>query len=312
MPTPDHIPIQPALSTHEAGVCDRLRGHVEKLAGEIGIRHDSIPETISATVDYIRDVFNQLGQVVSVETYATPAGEAKNLVVEWPGTTKADQIVIVGAHYDTVRRTPGADDNASAVAMMLEVCQALAGCHFARTVRFVAFANEEPPHFGTPTMGSQVYADRCKERGDAIHTMICLEMVGFYSTAPNSQEYPDELPAMLRPMLPSTGDFIAFVADLATHRQLGTFKRAFKRRTRFPVVAAPLPKAREILWVSDHGPFWDHGYPAIMVTDTSWFRNPHYHAPTDRPETLDYERMARVAEGVIAGVSALAKPKGKD
>jgi len=306
MPKPDNKPIQPKLTPHEISVGNELRRHVEVLAGDIGIRHDSMPETIGAAVDYIEKEFEAIGFNVAVETYSTSAGEAKNLVIERHGSTQADQIVIVGAHYDTVRSTPGADDNASAVAMLLSACQGLADREFSRTLRFVAFANEEPPHFVGPTMGSRVYAERCRERGDEIHAMVCLEMVGYYNTAPDSQTYPDELPRIFRPILHSTGDFIAFVSDIATRRQLRRFTKAFKRSVKFPVTSVPLPHARNIMWVSDHGPFWDNDYPALMVTDTSWFRNLNYHEMTDTPDTLDYERMARVAVGVTEGIAALA------
>lgn len=306
MPRPTNNPIDPPLTLPEQSVRSDLFQHVEMLAGVIGIRHDSKPTTIEATLAYLNQQFDELGQTVEAQTYPTPAMEATNLVVEWPGTSKPDEIVVVGAHYDTVPRTPGADDNASAVAMLLAVCKALKDRSFKQTIRFVVFANEEPMHFGGPTMGSRVYANRCKSNDDNIHAMVCLEMVGFYDTTDGRQEYPEELPKFIRPFLRDRGDFIAFVSDMATRSKLGRFKRAFKRAVKFPVVAAPLPKASKIMWVSDHGPFWDNGYPALMVTDTSWFRNHNYHTMNDTPDTLDYDRMARVAVGVTEGVASLA------
>ncbi|MEM6258405.1 MAG: M28 family peptidase [Planctomycetota bacterium] len=307
MPGPRNKPIDPPLTEREFGVYAYLHRHVEHLAGQIGIRHDSDPGSIDATVGYLIDEWDKLGQTVDIQAYPTDAMQAKNLVVEWPGTTKAGEIVIVGAHYDTVAGTPGADDNASAVAMVLAVCRGLVGRTFERTLRFVAFANEEPMHFSGPTMGSRVYADRCKAANENIHLMVCLEMVGYYDTAENSQDYPDELPAFIKPFLRSRGDFIAFIADMATRSRLGRFKRVFKKNAAFPVIAAPLPRARQVIWVSDHGPFWDNGFPALMVTDTAWFRNGNYHTMNDTPDTLDYERMARVAVGVTEAVAALAE-----
>ena len=306
MPVPKNKPIDPPLTQVELEVWAYIHRHIDMLAGQIGIRHDSMPDTIRATIAYIQEEWVKLGQAVETQTYPTEAMEAKNLVVEWQGAQKPDQIVVVGAHYDTVSRTPGADDNASAVAMMLAVCKALAGRKFKRTLRFVAFANEEPMHFSGPTMGSRVYANRCKSADDDIHAMVCLEMVGFYNTKPASQDYPSEIPNFIRPLLRDQGDFIAFVSDLNTRSKLGTFKRAFKKTVKFPAIAAPLPKANQIMWVSDHGPFWDNGYPALMVTDTSWFRNHNYHTMNDTPDTLEYGRMARVAVGVTEGVAALA------
>jgi Zn-dependent M28 family amino/carboxypeptidase len=299
-------PIEPPLTPAEQGLRAVLHQHVEMLAGLIGIRHDSRPSSIEATIAYLRKQFEDMGLSVESQAYPTPAMQATNLVVEWPGQSLPKEVVIVGAHYDTVLRTPGADDNASALAMMLAICKSLSGRQFKRTLRFVAFANEEPPHFVGPTMGSRVYAERCKRADDDIHLMVCLEMVGYYDTRPNSQTYPDELPKFLRPLLPSTGDFIAIVSDMRTRSQLGRFKKAFKKAVAFPAVAAPLPKASQIMWVSDHGPFWDNNYPALMVTDTSWFRNQNYHTMTDTPDTLDYDRMARVALGVTEAVAATA------
>lgn len=306
MAGPNNKPIQPPLSDQEVEVRDLVRGHVESLAGLIGIRHDSRPSSLDATVAYIQHQFESLGQLVRVETYPTAVWEAKNLVVEWPGNKRPDDIVILGGHYDTVRGTPGADDNATAIAGLLAVCRLLKGRTFAKTIRFVAFANEEPPHFSTKTMGSMVYAKGCRTRGDRIHAMICLEMLGYYDTAPGTQTYPAELPKIVSPLLRSTGDFIALVSNIASRRQLRRFTRGFKSVAKSPVTSVPVPKARDLLWVSDHGPFWDQGYPALMVTDTAWFRNPHYHAPTDTPETLDYDRMARVVGGVAGGVAKLA------
>ncbi len=301
-----NTPIDPPLSAEEVAVRATLVRHVDTLAGLIGVRHDSRASSLDATVAYLERQWAELGQDVRRECYATARWEAKNLVVEWPGTTKPGEIVLLGAHYDTVASTPGADDNASAVAMMLAVCDLLRARRYKRTVRFVAFANEEPPHFSNSTMGSKVYARRCRERGDDIHLMVCLEMVGYYRTDAGSQTYPDELPAAMRRFLRPRGDFIAIVGDMPSIKRQHAFTRGFKTAAKFPATSVPVPRRLVDLWLSDHGPFWDEGYPAVMVTDTSWFRNPHYHEPTDTPDTLDYDRMARVAVGVAGGVARLA------
>ena len=307
MSGPVNHPIKPKLSASELSLREDLVRNVDALAGLIGIRHDLRPSSLDATVAHITRELEGLGQTVDVQTYPTARWAAKNLVVEWKGQSDPDRIVVLGAHYDTVKTTPGADDNASAVAMLLSVCKALKERSFAKTIRFVAFANEEPPHFPGPTMGSAVYAKACRERGNDIYAMVCLEMVGYFDTAPNSQTFSDELPKVVKPLLRTTGDFIAFVSDIATRRQLRKFTKGFKSAVKFRTISAPVPKARDILWLSDHGPFWDQNYPALMVTDTSWFRNPNYHELTDTPDTLDYDRMARVAAGVAEGISRLAK-----
>lgn len=297
----------PGPSEDLARLEDRLRHHVEVLAGLIGMRHDSRPSTLDAAVSHITRSFEEMKQAVQIESYPTPRVEAKNLVVEWPGTRWPEQIIILGAHYDTVESTPGADDNASAVAVMLETARLLRDQRFKRTIRFVAFANEEPPHFTTSTMGSRVYAEACRERGDRIAGMVCLEMVGYFSDAPGSQEYPEEVPSMLRRMLPDVGNFIAGVGDLRSAGMVHRFNRAFKRQASTRLISLPLPpKLAAGMWLSDHGPFWDNGYKALMLTDTSWFRNPNYHMPTDTPDTLDYAAMVDLTCGVSAGVAALA------
>ena len=285
---------------------ERLTHHVHVLAGLIGVRHDSRPSTIAAAIGMIEREWTAMGQHITTQRYDTPAGEARNLMVEWPGATRPEEIVVVGAHYDTVSTTPGADDNASAVAVLLETTRELSGRRFARTIRLVAFANEEPPHFIGPTMGSRVYAKSCRAADDQVICMVCLEMLGYFDDAPGSQTYPDEVPALLRRVLPKRGDFLACVSDLATRQPLKQFAKAFRKATDLKLVAHAIPKAQDILWLSDHGPFWDEGYPALMLTDTSWFRNPNYHEATDVPETLDYAAMSRVTSGVVAGVAALA------
>ncbi|MEM9020720.1 MAG: M20/M25/M40 family metallo-hydrolase [Planctomycetota bacterium] len=306
MPAPDNKPIQPPLNAEELEVREEIGRHVEMLAGMIGIRHDSRPSSIEAAKAYIRREFESFGQAVTTELYPTPAGDAVNLIVEWPGSTKPQDIVLLGGHYDTVDATPGADDNASAVAGLLSVCRQLAKSRFNRTIRFVAFANEEPMHFGTQTMGSHVHAEACRRRGDRIHAMVCLEMLGYFDTAPGSQRYPPELPGFLKPMLRPAGDFIAVISDMKAALPLRRFLRGFKSLARFPTIAAPVPGVQSLLWVSDHGPFWDRDYPAMIVTDTAWFRNGNYHQPSDTPDTLDFDRMARVVRGVAGGIAALA------
>jgi Zn-dependent M28 family amino/carboxypeptidase len=227
-------------------------------------------------------------------------------VAELPGRKRADEIVVVGAHYDTVWSTAGADDNASAVAVMVEVARLMRPLKPARTVRFVGFACEGPPYCFTTDMGSRVYARECHRRGERIHGMLCLEMVGFYSTSPRSQHVPASIPRVLHRLFPLRGDFLAAVGNLRSWRLLWQFRRGFKRAVRFPLFSIALPESVQEIRRSDNSSFWDHGYPALMLTDTSFLRNPHYHLASDTPETLDYERMAEVTVGVAGGVSRIA------
>lgn len=285
----------------------RLHDHVHRLAGLIGPRHFGVPSALEATIAYITREFADAGYDVTRQEYPADEHTGINLIVEIPGSHRADEIIVVGAHYDTVTTTPGADDNASAVAALLECARMLRNSRPRRTIRFVAFACEEPPHFYTETMGSQVYARACRARNDHIIGMLCLEMLGYYSTEPGSQRVPAELPRWLRPFLPRRGDFLAAVGNLRSWRLCWTFRRGFKRAIRFPLFSIALPELVTPIRLSDNSSFWDVGYRALMLTDTSFLRNPHYHEPTDTPETLDYERLTSATIGIAGAITHLAR-----
>lgn len=291
----------------EQQLAARLHTHVDRLAGLIGPRYPGKPITMEVTATYIERELISIGYPVERQTFDAGPCEVANLVVECPGTSRAREIVIVGAHYDTIPSTPGADDNASAVAMLIEVARLLWQHSFQRTLRFLAFACEEPPHFYTDTMGSQVYAKRCRQRDEQVVGMICLEMVGFYSTEPGSQQVPLGIPKILRRAFPDRGDFLAAVGNFRSIQLGWSFRRGFKRASRFPLFSIALPETISDIRLSDNSSFWDQGYPALMVTDTSYLRNPHYHTSSDTPETLDYPRMASATKGVAGGVARLAQ-----
>jgi Zn-dependent M28 family amino/carboxypeptidase len=293
----------------QVDLAERLRWHVDRLAGLIGPRHVGRPSALLAAAALIDREFVESGYAVERQTYLAGGSEVANLVVEISGTTKANEIVVVGAHYDTIAATPGADDNASAVAVLLEVARLMCQWQPQRTVRFVAFACEELPHCHTGDMGSQVYARLCREREDRIMGMLCLEMVGFFTSETGVQQIPPGIPRFLRFIFPRRGDFLAAVANLRSWWLLWKFRRGFKRAVRFPLFSIALPERIHDIRRSDNSSFWDQGYPALMLTDTSYLRNPHYHLSTDTPETLDYGRMADVTLGVLGGVTALAKAR---
>jgi Zn-dependent M28 family amino/carboxypeptidase len=283
-----------------------LRRHVDRLAGLIGPRHLAVPAAFAAAAGLVERELADAGYVVSRQTYRAQGHEVANLIAELPGGKRKDEVLVVGAHYDTVASTPGADDNASGVAVMLEMARLMRSLRPKRTVRFVGFACEEPPHFYSGEMGSQVYARMCRERGDDIRAMLCLEMVGFYSTRKGSQRVPATIPRMLHPAFPQRGDFLAAVANVRSWRLLWPFRRGFKRAVRFPLFSIALPETIAEIRLSDNSSFWDQGYPALMLTDTSFLRNPHYHQASDTPETLDYERMAQVTAGIVGSVCTIA------
>jgi len=297
----------PADEISDTQLCESLHRHVETLAGLIGPRHLGRPSSTEAAIAYIHRELLSSGDEVRRETFDAKPGQATNLIVERPGTTKPDEIVVLGAHHDTVPETPGADDNASAVAVLIEVAKLTRNLQTRRTIRFVAFANEEPPYFMTDTMGSAVHARGCHERGEKIVGMLCLEMVGYYSDEPNTQRAPEQLPRWVRAFFPKSGNFLTAVGNMKSIGLGWCFRRGFKRCTRFPLWSVSLPGNVVDISLSDHSSFWDFGYPALMLTDTSYFRNPNYHRATDRPETLDYERMVHVTRGVLGGLMWCAR-----
>ncbi|MEM9253707.1 MAG: M28 family peptidase, partial [Planctomycetota bacterium] len=272
-----------------SAIRDRLAQHVDMLAGIIGPRHDGKPSTIEAARAYIRRQWEEMGCAVGVETFDSIGVETANLLVQWPGSRQPDRHVLIGAHYDSIPETPGADDNASAVACLIEMTRLMLGGTYRKTVRFVAFANEEPPHFATDSMGSQVHARRCLALGQRIDGMLCLEMVGYFSDEPNSQSYPDGLPRWIARRLPRRGNFLAVVGNLRSWPMLWPIWRGWRSATRLPLIPIALPQSIHEIRLSDHGPFWDEGYRAVMATDTSFFRNANYHRATDTPDTLDYD-----------------------
>jgi Zn-dependent M28 family amino/carboxypeptidase len=283
-----------------------LRLHVDRLAGLIGPRTLAKPKTIQATIGYIEGQWNDMGYSIQRENFDALGDEATNLIVEQSGSKRADEIVLLGAHYDTVAATPGADDNASAVAVLLEVSRLLQKHQGKRTVRFVAFACEEAPYFNLNAMGSQYHARRSRTRGDKIVGMPCLEMVGYYRDDKGSQSIPPLIPRWLRCFFPRRGDFLAAVGNLPSWKLCLQFRRGFKRGSKkMPLFSICLPEKIREIRLSDNSSFWDQHYPALMLTDTSFLRNPNYHLETDTPETLDYDRMTQVTLGVAGAVRYL-------
>jgi Zn-dependent M28 family amino/carboxypeptidase len=283
-----------------------LRTHVDQLAGVIGPRPLAMPAAFRAAAAYVERGLSVAGYPVARQVYAVDGEEVGNFIAELPGGRLRDEIVVVGAHYDTVPGTPGADDNASAVAVLIEVARLMRQMNPARTVRFVGFACEEPPYCYTSDMGSRVYARECRVKGEKVVGMLCLEMVGFYSTERGSQKVPASIPRVFHRLFPQRGDFLGAVANLRSWRLLLEFGRGFKRAVKFPLFSIALPERVQEIRRSDNSSFWDQGYPALMLTDTSFLRNANYHQASDLPETLDYERMARVAVGVAGGAAWVA------
>ncbi len=280
----------------------RLRRHVDALAGDIGERNVRRPSALHAAEAYIAGEFAGLGCEVVRQTYLADGVESSNLEISLPGGGRASEIVLVGAHYDTVPGSPGADDNASGVAGLIEIARALREVRPSRTIRLVAFVNEEPPFFFWGEMGSKIYAQAARRRGDDIRLMLSLEMLGFYSDGPRSQDYPP----LLRWFYPERGNFIAFVSNLRSRRALRNWVRVFRKHSDFPSESLASPAIVPGVSWSDQLSFWRAGYPAVMVTDTAFYRYPHYHRSTDTPDRIRYPEMARVVDGLARAIAAFA------
>lgn len=309
MPGESFVGTLPPLSVEQYQVKERLRSHVDFLCNVAGRRDYTNPAGLEKSADMIFSEFSRLGYSVRKERVpspdllsGTPAGEMEfwNIVAEKSGTTRPEEVLVIGAHYDTCAGTGtvGADDNASGVAGLLELARLFSSFQTARTVRFVALVNEEPPFFKTDYMGSRVHARQSVERGDKIVGMLCLEMIGYYSSEPKSQKYPFPLEKVLSKVYPSTGNFVAFVSDISSRQLLSRSLLAFRENAQFPSEGVFLPGWVQGIDWSDHASFWKHGIPAVMITDTAIYRNHFYHTPMDTPDSLDYESMARVVDGL--------------
>jgi len=288
-----------------ADLVRRLSGHVQALAGTIGERGLFRPDAYDAARDYIRrELIGAAGPGGTVQTQAFPSRghTCANLEVVRVGTDPALPCLVIGAHYDTVQGTPGADDNATGVAALIELVRALPAATHRRTLRLVAFANEEAPYFDTIEHGSLVYARALKAAGERVHLMLSLEMLGFFSKKPGSQHYPPLLAAFY----PDRGNFIGLVSNLGSRTRLLELAAAFAAASPFPVEHLASPEWVPGVALSDHHSFWREGYPAVMVTDTAFYRNPHYHTATDTPETIDGDALAAVTAGLAGAVARLA------
>jgi Zn-dependent M28 family amino/carboxypeptidase len=279
-----------------------LAADVQKLAGEIGERNLRHYPQLNAAADFIEDSFSHAGLQPQRDTYELQGRACHNIEAEIRGARP--QIVVIGAHYDSVFGSPGANDNASGVAALLALARRFAGKPAGQTLRFVAFVNEEPPYFVTEQMGSLVYAKRCRARGDQISAMISLETIGYFSDAPRSQTYPSP---GLGVFYPTTGNFIGFVGNFGSRALVRRAIGLFRQEAKLPSEGAALPSFVPGAGWSDHWAFWQCGYPAIMVTDTAPFRYPHYHEATDTPEKLDYDRFALVVSGMEKTIAELAR-----
>jgi len=296
----------------------RLWDDVHTLTTKFPNRNATDRDELAKAGGWIANQFVAMGlQVDLAPTPALPLSDRPqdmNIIAEIPGTTNPDEIIVLGAHYDTEVNTPGADDNASGVAVMLELARRFANNPQPRTIRFIAFANEENSNSADAAgrgqsngMGSLTTALSSKMKGEHIIAMLSLEMLGYFSDEPNSQSYPfpPEMGEQLGMTLPTTANFIAIVGRTNDTPLIAKLAQSMSEAGTISVVAAPLPPMITAIYRSDHANYWMQGYPAAMITDTSEYRNPHYHKPGDSIDTLDFERMAACAVSLEAAVRSL-------
>jgi hypothetical protein len=306
MPGKSHRGPLPAADGELLQLAADLRRHVAHLAEEIGERNVSRrPLELARTADDIAAEWTAAGYQVERQEYQVSGVTCCNLEVEILGRTRPEEIVVVGAHYDSVPGSPAANDNASGVAAILCLAHRFAGSALDRTLRLVAFVNEEAPYAHTELMGSRVYARRCRQRGELVTAMLSLETIGCYDDTPGSQKYPPPFGLLY----PTIGNFIAFVGNTRSADLVRRAVGAFRRHEPFPAEGAAVPEAFSNIGRSDHWSFWQEGYPALMVTDTAPFRYPYYHTPEDTVDKLDFERLARVVRGIQKVICVLSTVK---
>jgi hypothetical protein len=296
-PTIADLPFQ---GSHRADPA-RLESHVRFLTTAVAPRGASHPENLDRAAAYIAAQFRAANARTHLQVFEARGRRYANVVAEFgpaPGSTPA---IVIGAHYDAFTDTgalPGADDNASGTAGLLELARLLAVQELRRPVYLVAYPNEEPPFFGSDLMGSAVHADSVASAGRSVSGMICLEMIGYFS---HEQSWPN---ALFRLIYPSTGDFIAVTGGWRDRHLAKVVKRGIAGAGGIRVVSFTGP--RETSDASDHRNYWHHGWPAVMVTDTAFLRNPNYHTRTDTADTLDYRKMSRVVDGVLTALLSLS------
>ncbi|MFD1873076.1 M28 family peptidase [Hymenobacter bucti] len=258
--------------------------------------------SLNKAADYIYAELAKLGGSVQEQKYRVEGHEYRNIIASF-GPAAAERL-IVGAHYDVCGDQPGADDNASAVAGLLETARLLHAQSptLKHRIDFVAYSLEEPPFFATEHMGSAVHAQSLHDANVPVRAMICYEMIGYFRDEPGSQRFPD--PALAK-RYPSTGNFITVVGQLGQEAFTQQMKTLMQAHSTIDVQSINLPATQSLAGLSDHRNYWHHGYQAVMINDTSFLRNPHYHQPTDTIDTLDFRRMAEVVNGVYRALLAL-------
>lgn len=294
-PMPKTLP-SPAVSP------ERLKTHVQMLSETFSPRDYLNTANLDRTAIYIKDEFEKAHGRVSEQPYKANGRSYRNVIASF-GKDSNERLVI-GAHYDVCQPLPGADDNASGVAGLLELAHLLGQTELPLTVELVAYTLEEPPFFRTEAMGSAVHAVALKQQGIVVRAMFSLEMIGYFSDEPGSQKFPNPI---LKLLYPSRGNFITVVGNFGQLGLVRKVKRAMRSATSLPVHSINAPGWLPGIDFSDHRNYWQWGFPAVMITDTSFYRNENYHTSQDTSEKLDYNRMAMVVQAVYSAILELSR-----
>jgi len=291
---------QPTVAVDE----DRLKSNVSIICDRFFPRDESHPEILAKAAAFIKGEFEKAGGNPIFQDFVVNGSNYSNVISYFGPDT--DERIVVGAHYDAFGELPGANDNASGVAGIVELAYLLGAYPPSLKVELVAYTLEEPPYFRSSSMGSAVHAKSLKEKGVKVRGMIALETIGYFSNEPKSQAYPSPI---LKLFYPSKGNFIAIVGRWKDKRLNKKVRRAFKKSSELPVKSLSAPSFLPGVDFSDHLNYWNEGYRAVMVTDTAFYRNSSYHQPSDTPDTLDYEKMGLVIKGVFRAINDLCEWK---
>lgn len=300
------VPVEASLEPRLGQMADSLRADVAYLSQTIGPRNPVHYASLSAARSWIKAKWETQGYEVRSQTFDVDGKECANLEIEIPGQRRPTEIVIVSAQYDTWTESPGANNNASGMAVLLKLSEMLIGQRLDRTLRLVAFVTQEPPYDNTESMGSLRYAQRSKERGEDIRVMLAMDAIGIYKQAPHTQKLP--FPFSL--FYPDKGNFLAFIGDLASRSYVVEATRGFKKGSSFPIAGGSVPRwVKGAAW-SDHKSFWTHGYAAIQITDTGAFRSSSHTTSEDTIEKINFSALARITVGMYSSLVELTTTGG--
>lgn len=281
---------------------NNLKLHVKFIADEIGERHVRKHLALHRIANYISQQWTMMGYEVERQPFTAKGVKCENLEATKTGSDKPDDIILICAHYDTAKDCPGANDNASGIAAMLEIARYFSHTNPGCSIRFVALTNEKPPFYGTEKSGSWIYAHRANHNCDKIRTAIILESLGYYNNANHSQLYPPPMSLFH----PKQGNFLAMASNLGSMTTMRKFAKCFKKHSRFRFET--MVAQNFLPWVkwSDSSPFWLNGYHAFMISDTAQYRYPFYDSVRDTPEKIDYQCLTFITDGLTRAIEELA------